>query len=429
MLYDLNVFGKQAILVHTIFSKKKEEKNFNLEEFLSLSSTAGIQIQGILTSHCKTYNSKYFIGTGKVLELEQIVKNNPVSIILFNCILSPHQERDLMHLLQCKIIDRNQLILNIFAQRARTYEGKLQVKLAQLRHLNSRLVHEWSHLERQKGGIGLRGGSGEMQLESDRRLLRKEITQILLRLKKIENQREQNRRHRLRIGAPTVSLVGYTNAGKSTLFNTMTASNVYTAEKLFATLDPTCRRIVYKGGSNIILSDTVGFIQNLPQGLLSSFKATLQETIQATLLLHVVDVSNERFEQNINTVHYILNSMNIHNTPILLVMNKIDQLKKTLPHIDRDHDNRPIRVWISAQDNLGISLLIQALNELLLNNMISYELRMPINNDLCQKLYRLQVVKKYWVEDNNYVRLKIYLSSIDWCRLLKNNKLLIDYII
>ncbi|WP_159715528.1 ribosome rescue GTPase HflX [Blochmannia endosymbiont of Camponotus nipponensis] len=428
-MVDLSDFNVQAILVHTFSYKKKEDENFNLQEFLSLASTAGMKILDVITNNYKTCNAKYFIGIGKVLELEQIIKNNFVSVVLFNCILSPHQERNLTSLLQCSIIDRNQLILNIFARRARTYEGKLQVKLAQLRHLNSRLVHEWSHLERQKGGIGLRGGSGEMQLESDRRLLRKEILQVLLRLKKIENQREQSRRHRFRIGIPTVSLVGYTNAGKSTLFNAMTASHVYVEEKLFSTLDPTCRRIMYKGAHNIILVDTVGFIQNLPRGLISSFKATLQETIQSTLLLHVVDVANERFEKNINTVHYVLNSMNIRNIPMLLVMNKIDQLKKMVPRIDRDNDGYPVRVWISAQNDLGIFLLTQVINELLSNDMISYELRMPINSDLCQQLYRSQIVKEYWVEDHNYIRLKIYVSSVDWNRLLKNNKLLTDYIV
>ncbi|URJ24003.1 ribosome rescue GTPase HflX [Blochmannia endosymbiont of Camponotus sp.] len=426
---DSGYSNNQSILVHTSFAKKKQNENFNLQEFLSLASTAGMEILDILTSNCKTCNAKYFIGIGKTLELERMIRNNSVSIVLFNCILSPHQERNLMCLLKCKIIDRNQLILNIFAQRARTYEGKLQVKLAQLRHLNSRLVHEWSHLERQKGGIGLRGGSGEMQLESDRRLLRKEMTQILLRLKKIENQREQGRRHRIRIGVPTVSLVGYTNAGKSTLFNTMTASHAYTSSKLFATLDPTSRRIVYKGAHDIILTDTVGFIQNLPRGLISSFKATLQETVQATLLLHVVDVADEKFEQNINTVHCILSNLSVHNVPRILVMNKIDQLKEIAPRIDRDNHGCPIRVWISAQNNVGLSLLVQAINELLSNYMISYELRMPISNGLCEKLYKLQVVKQYWVEDDNYIRLKIYLSSVSWGRLLKNNKLLINYIV
>ncbi|URJ23154.1 GTPase HflX [Blochmannia endosymbiont of Camponotus sp. C-003] len=429
-MYDLGYLNNQSILVNiTFFDKKKQNKSFNLQECLSLASTAGMEILEILTSNGKTCNAKYFIGIGKVLELERMIQNNSVSIVLFNCILSPHQERNLMCLLKCKIIDRNQLILNIFAQRARTYEGKLQVRLAQLKHLNSRLVHEWSHLERQKGGIGLRGGSGEMQLESDRRLLRKEMTQILLRLKKIENQREQGRRHRVRIGVPTVSLVGYTNAGKSTLFNVMTASHAYTSSKLFATLDPTSRRIVYKGIHDIILTDTVGFIQNLPNDLVSSFKATLQETVEATLLLHVVDVSDEKFEQNINTVHCMLSNLNVHNIPMLLVMNKIDRLKEIVPHIDRDNHGYPSQVWISAQNNLGISLVLQAVNELLSNNMISYELRIPMNNDLCEKLYRLQVVKQYWVEDDNYVRLKIYLSAVNWGRLLKNNKLLINYIV
>lgn len=427
-MFDLDYSYEKVILVYVACSRKTDDLDWDLKEFVSLAISVGIRIFNIFTISHINFNAKYCIGTGKVLELEKIVRDNFVSVVLFNNILSSRQERNLVSFFKCKVIDRNQLILNIFAQRARTYAGKLQVKLAQLRYLNSRLTHEWSHLERQKGGIGLRGGPGEMQLENDRRILRKQIVQILSCLKKIENQREQSRRNRFKIGAPIVSLVGYTNTGKSTLFNIMTASNVYTAEKLFSTLDPTFRRIIYKGRSEAILVDTVGFIQNLPDDLISSFKTTLKEIMESNLLLHVVDVSNRKFKKNISTVNDILNDMKVKSIPMVLIMNKIDKSEKISPRIDRDHNGYPFRVWISAKNHLGISLLMQVLNELLFTNMVNYELRLPINHDLCQKLYQLQVVKQYWVEDKDNVRVKIHLSSIVWSRLLKKNKSLIDYI-
>ncbi|URJ25166.1 GTPase HflX [Candidatus Blochmannia ocreatus] len=415
--------------MHTFFAKKTEDIDYSLQEFLSLAYTNNIRILNTLVSTSKVCYPKYFIGTGKALELKKMVKDSSVSIVLFNCILFPHQERNLTFLLQCKIIDRNQLILSIFAKHARTYEGKLQVRLAQLRYLNSRLVHEWSHLERQRGGIGLRGGSGEMQLENDRRLLRKEIIRILLRLKKIENQREQSRRHRLKIGIPTISLVGYTNAGKSTLFNLLTKSNIYTEQKLFSTLDPTCRRVVYGNNSNILLIDTVGFIQDLPKDLIPAFKTTLQETIESTLLLHIVDVTNSRFEQHIDSVSCILNSINAHNIQTLLVMNKIDQLPQITPRIDRDYNERPIRVWISSKEDVGIYLLMQALSELLSDKIVSYCLRIPISSNLFQKLCKSQVVQEFGIENSSFVRIKICVSSVYWQRLLKKNKFLTNYII
>lgn len=422
-------FYERVILVYVSYFKKKEDLDWDFQEFSSLVISAGMRVVDVLVNNHVIFNARYCIGIGKILNIKQMVKDNSASVVLFSNVLSSRQERNLIDFLQCKVIDRNQLILNIFAQRARTYEGKLQVKLAQLRYLNSRLTHEWSHLERQQGGIGLRSGPGEMQLESDRRVLRRNINKSVLYLKKIENQREQSRKNRFKMSMPIVSLVGYTNAGKSTLFNVLTDSNVYTTEKLFATLDPSFRCIVYKGSSKIILVDTVGFIQDLPNDLISSFKATLKEIMESTLLLHVVDVSNKKFEKNIDVVHDILNNLKIKNIPIILVMNKIDKLKKIEPHIDRDYDGRPMRVWISTQNHSGLSLLMQILNELLSIDVVNYELRFPINNDLCQKLYQLQVVQQYWVEDNFHIRMKIHLSLIDWNRLLKKNKSLMNYVV
>lgn len=430
-MIDLNALHKEAILIYITFSKP-EDIDWDLKEFLSLACSADIKIMNVVLSCLKIIHPKYFIGMGKLLELESIIKKYSVSTVLFNCTLSSSQERNLNYFLKCQVIDRNQLILNIFEQRARTYEGKLQVKLAQLRYLNSRLIHEWNHLERQIGGIGVRGGPGEKQLESDRRLLSKHIIQILSDLKKIKNQRAQNRHRREKIGIPSVSLVGYTNAGKSTLFNVLTLSNVNTSKKLFETLDPTFRHIVNASNrSQIMLIDTVGFIQNLPKDLLHSFKATLEETAKSTLLLHVVDFSNKKFERNINTVNHILNDINVYNIPILMVMNKIDYSATISPHIDRNDNGIPVRVWVSAQKNLGIDLIKTAIDELLPNQMLRYKLRIPMNSNLnlCQKLYQLQAIEECSVENQNTVKLKIYLSSVSWQRLLKHHESLSNYII
>lgn len=431
-MYNIDIAYKRAVLVYISSCRKKDELkwNWNLQEFSSLAVSAGMHIISMfIGSNYTVFNAKYLIGIGKVLELKKIVCDNSASVVLFNHVLSSRQERNLIYLLQCKVMDRNQLILNIFAQRARTYEGKLQVKLAQLRYLNSRLTHEWSHLERQKGGIGLRSGPGEMQLESDRRVLRKNIAHSLSYLKKIENRREQSRKNRFKMNMPIVSLVGYTNAGKSTLFNILTASHVYTSEKLFATLDPTFRRVTYQGRSKMVLVDTVGFIQNLPNDLISSFRTTLKETMESTLLLHVIDASSAQCNQNVNIVHDVLNNIKIDNIPIILVMNKIDKLNKIIPRIDRNYDGYPTRVWISAKNNLGISLLIQVLDELVSCDIVDYELRLPINHNLYQELYQLQVVQKCWIEDDYNIRIKVHLSTVIWNRLLKKDKSLINYVI
>lgn len=423
-----NCLCKEAILVYPILSKL-EDTDWYVQEFLSLAYSANIKIISTVFSNCKIIHSKYFIRIGKLLELQSIVQNKSISIILFSCSLSSGQEYNLSCFLKCKIIDRNQLILNIFGKRARTYEGKLQVKLARLRYLNSRLTHEWNHLERQTGGIGVRGGPGEMQLESDRRLLSNRMLQILSDLKKIENQRAQNRNRRIKTGIPSISLVGYTNAGKSTLFNVLTSSDVHTSRKLFVTLDPTFRYIVSSNQAKIMLIDTVGFMQNLPKDLLSSFKSTLEETVQSMLLLHVVDVSNKKFKKNMNTVHHILNDIHANNIPMLIVMNKIDQDITVAPHIDIDHNGLPMRVWISAQENLGIDLLKKAIEILLPNKMVRYELKIPINSSLFRQFFQLRAIEEYHIEDNNTIKIKICLSSVSWNRLLKYDQFLSSYMI
>ena len=299
-MFDRYEGGEQAVLVHIYFSQDKNSED--LREFEALVSSAGVEALQIVTGSRKAPHPKFFVGEGKAVEIADAVKASGASVVLFDHALSAAQERNLERLCECRVIDRTGLILDIFAQRARTHEGKLQVELAQLRHIATRLVRGWTHLERQKGGIGLRG-PGETQLETDRRLLRDRISLILSRLERVAKQREQGRRARTRAEIPTVSLVGYTNAGKSSLFNKITAADVYAADKLFATLDPTLRRISVADVGDTVLADTVGFIRHLPHDLVAAFKATLQETRQASLLLHIIDAADPRVTENIAAVN------------------------------------------------------------------------------------------------------------------------------
>jgi GTP-binding protein HflX len=299
ILFDRPQSGERAVLVH--LDLKQESEREDLEEFRDLALSAGAQPVASVSSARRTPDAKYFVGSGKAEEIRQVVMAEEADLVLVNHGLSPAQERNLEKLLQCRVLDRTGLILDIFAQRARSHEGKLQVELAQLRHLSTRLVRGWTHLERQKGGIGLRG-PGETQLETDRRLLNERIKALHKRLDKVRKQREQGRRSRQRAEVPTVSLVGYTNAGKSTLFNTLTAGGVYAADQLFATLDPTLRRLEVEPNNPLILADTVGFIRHLPHDLVEAFQSTLQETREADLLLHVIDAADPEREAKMGSV-------------------------------------------------------------------------------------------------------------------------------
>lgn len=426
-MFDRYDAGEQAILVHIFFSQDKDMED--LQEFESLVSSAGVAALHVVTGSRKAPHPKYFVGEGKAEEIAEAVKTSSASVVLFDHALSPAQERNLERLCECRVIDRTGLILDIFAQRARTHEGKLQVELAQLRHLATRLVRGWTHLERQKGGIGLRG-PGETQLETDRRLLRNRISQILSRLDRVEKQREQGRRARARADVPTVSLVGYTNAGKSTLFNLMTEAGVYAADKLFATLDPTLRRINVGDVGDTVLADTVGFVRHLPHDLVAAFKATLQETRQATLLLHIVDAADTRIKDNIDAVDQVLAEIEANDIPTLLVMNKIDLLNDFAPRIDRDEENRPVRVWLSAHSGEGIALLMQALTERLAGEIARHELRLPPQAGRLRSLfYQLQAIEKEWVEEDGSVGLVVRLPIIDWHRLCKQEMALVDYLV
>ncbi|MEN3261501.1 ribosome rescue GTPase HflX [Sodalis endosymbiont of Spalangia cameroni] len=426
-MFDRYDAGEQAILVHIFFSQDKDMED--LQEFESLVSSAGVAALHVVTGSRKAPHPKYFVGEGKAEEIAEAVKTSSASVVLFDHALSPAQERNLERLCECRVIDRTGLILDIFAQRARTHEGKLQVELAQLRHLATRLVRGWTHLERQKGGIGLRG-PGETQLETDRRLLRNRISQILSRLQRVEKQREQGRRARARADVPTVSLVGYTNAGKSTLFNLMTEAGVYAADQLFATLDPTLRRINVGDVGDTVLADTVGFIRHLPHDLVAAFKATLQETRQATLLLHIVDAADTRINENIDAVDQVLAEIEANDIPTLLVMNKIDLLDDFAPRIDRDEENRPVRVWLSAHSGEGVALLMQALTERLAGEIARHELRLPPQaGRLRSRFYQLQAIEKEWVEEDGSVGLVVRLPIIDWHRLCKQEMALVDYLV
>jgi GTPase len=419
-LFDRHAGGENAILVHIDFSDShnKEDK----DEFVELVVSAGLNIKDVVGGSRNAPHSRYYIGTGKADEIAQLVKDKQADVVLFNHQLSPAQERNLESLVECRVIDRTGLILDIFAQRAKTHEGKLQVELAQLNHLSTRLVRGWTHLERQKGGIGLRG-PGETQLETDRRLLRERIKSIKKRLDKVEMQREQSRRSRKRGSLPTVALVGYTNAGKSTMFNTITEAGVYAADKLFATLDPTHRKIELVPGQEAILSDTVGFIRHLPHDLVAAFKATLQESRNADILLHIIDASDERKDDNIDQVYQVLDAIGASGIKTIEVYNKIDRIEHLEPKYEPGLDGAADRVWTSAKTGMGLDLLRNVICQQLDVQWLSLKLKiMPQDLAIRSELYNLNVIEQETNFDDASVELAIRINSADWRRLVRKTQ-------
>lgn len=417
-LTDSAPHTEQAILVHIDLSDLNSREN--LPEFQQLAQSAGASPVMTITGIRSSPDPKYFVGTGKAEEIRAAVMHQQVNLVLFNHQLSPSQERNLEHLIKCRVLDRTGLILDIFAQRARTFEGKLQVELAQLQHLSTRLIRGWTHLERQKGGIGLRG-PGETQLETDRRLIGNRIKTIHRRLQKVRRQRNLSRQARRRAILPTVSLVGYTNAGKSLLFNRLTDANLYTADKLFATLDPTMRRIEFAGGGAAIIADTVGFIRHLPHDLIAAFHATLEETRDADLLLHVIDTADPRWRDHTMQVNNILSDIGAGNVPQIQVYNKIDLLADCPPRIKRGRDGQPEQVWISAQKCIGIDALKTALWERLFEEPIYRNLMLtPHEGKLRAELYQLNAVINEHIDSDGNWHIAIRLRQTDFNRLFAN---------
>ena len=418
-MFDRPQAGETAVLVHV--SQQGAADSDELQEFRELATSAGAQVAELITGVRRTPDPRYFVGRGKAEEVHALVESLEAELVIFDHALSPSQERNLEALFQCRVLDRSGLILDIFAQRARSFEGKLQVELAQLRHLSTRLVRGWTHLERQKGGIGLRG-PGETQLETDRRLLNQRIDQIRKRLKKVDSQRDQGRKARRRADVPTVSLVGYTNAGKSTLFNRLTHAHVYAQDQLFATLDPTLRRLSLPEGDAVVLADTVGFISRLPHELVAAFKSTLQETVEASLLLHVIDAASHRRNENVAEVEDVLAQIGANKVPILEVHNKIDLLEEAQARVDRDDQGIAIRVWCSAQTGVGMDLLIDALQERFHQAHVRKHVHVRAEDGRLRAMLheRTHVLQMQTLDDGS-CEMEVELTVIDFERLLKKD--------
>ena len=420
-MFERPTGGERAVLVHLDIGQTADP--VVISEFRELARAAGAEVVALIKGTRRAPDARYFAGSGKVEEIAEAVKSSEAELVIFNHTLSPIQERNLEKALSCRVLDRTGLILDIFAQRARSHEGKLQVELAQLRYLSTRLVRGWTHLERQKGGIGLRG-PGETQLETDRRLLSERIKQLNHKLEKVERQRNQSRRWRQRAALPIVSLVGYTNAGKSTLFNSMTQGNVFAADQLFATLDPTLRRIDLEDKQAAVLADTVGFIRDLPHDLVAAFRSTLQETREADLLLHVIDAHDPHRNDHIKEVNSVLEEIEASDRPQLLVYNKIDLLEDEQPRVERDEQGKPVRIWLSAKTGAGLDELRQAIAENVQESTIEESIMLaPDQGRLHAKLYELGSVLLEETNSDGHWLMNVRMPLKTWMGLDKHFQL------
>ena len=408
--------GERTILVHVELTSSNQPAN--VDEFKLLAESSGLNILKTLTVKRSFTKAQYFIGTGKVDELASLVKENDIELVIFSLQLSPSQERNLEKAFKCQVMDRTGLILDIFALRASSFEGKLQVELAQLKHLSTRLVRGWTHLERQKGGIGLRG-PGETQLETDKRLISLRIKNINKRLSKVHKQHDLGRKSRVKNQLPMISLAGYTNAGKSTLFNSLTQSQVYADDKLFATLDSTIRRVMLPASGEAVIADTVGFIQDLPHELIEAFKSTLEETRQANVLLHVVDASDPNNRDKIEQVEEIIEQIDAQEIPRIIVMNKIDGIDDFKPRIDKDHEGKIYRVWLSAHTGDGIELLYEALSERLSGMMTCASIKLDVQSAYIRsEIHKVGFIQKEIMNEFGQWLLEINVTSHYLERLL-----------
>lgn len=414
-LFERPEGGERALLVQ--IAPEGLDADASLMEFKELAESANAIVVGYVLGTRAVPDAKYYIGLGKASEVKEQLLEHDAQLVLVNHELSPSQERNLERLLECRVVDRSGLILDIFAQRARTFEGKLQVELAQLQHLSTRLIRGWTHLERQKGGIGLRG-PGETQLETDRRLLRERIKYINKRLEKVRKSRDQNRRARQKTAMPTVSLVGYTNAGKSTLFNALTGSTSYVANQLFATLDPTMRKLALPGALSIILADTVGFIRALPHQLIAAFHATLEETKEADLLLHVIDIADPNWRKTVSAVEEVLKEIGAAEVKTIQVFNKIDLREGWEAKVDYQDDH--CKVWVSAVTGQGLELLKEAIANQLEGILIDEEIELkPQDAKLRAALYNANAVIAESITEEGSWRLHIRMSKLEKEKLLK----------
>ncbi|MEA1888864.1 MAG: ribosome rescue GTPase HflX [Pseudomonadota bacterium] len=410
--------AEPAVLVHIHFNRQRDEES--LAELDLLARSAGALPVAQITGSRRSPDPALFVGKGKAEEIRRVLKDSGAELVLVNHIISPVQERNLERALECRVIDRTGLILDIFATRAKSHEGKLQVELAQLRHLSTRLIRGWTHLERQKGGIGLRG-PGETQLETDRRLLGQRIKSLRARLEKVRKRRSQRRKARKKIPVATVSLVGYTNAGKSSIFNYLTGAGVYQADQLFATLDPTMRRLDLPNAGHVILTDTVGFISHLPHSLVEAFHSTLEEVSDAALLLHVVDRSSDRRSENIEQVNEVLKEIEASDIPVITVFNKVDLVDREAC-LERNEDGVITKVWLSAHSGEGMEYLLQAVDEHFSRLRFRQTITVPVaEGGLRAKIFQRFSVLQQSMHENGDWEMEIEGSQADLAWLHREN--------